>query len=161
NQGFSSQVVQATPDALAEFKVVTMLPSAEYGRSSGSVINAAFKSGTNGLHGSAWEFLRNTNLNAVGFFKPASGKPVLQRNQFAPTLGTPIKKTLVFFFADDDGFREINKFVSFPSFPPPDAPRGVSPGAVRTPLTGEDSPANTPIPTSKMTPFAVKVLNEL
>src|SRR2546425_1453288 len=96
NQGFSSQVVQPTPDALAEFKVVTMLPSAEYGRSSGAVINAAFKSGTNEFHGSAWEFVRNTNLNAVGFFKPATGKPSLQRNQFGATLGGPIARNRAF-----------------------------------------------------------------
>ena len=97
NQGFSNQVVQATPDALAEFKVVTALPSAEYGRSSGAVVNAAFKSGTNEFHGSAWEFLRNTELNAVGFFKPATGKPELQRNQFGATVGGAILKNRAFF----------------------------------------------------------------
>lgn len=161
NQGFSAQVVQATPDALAEFKVVTMLPSAEYGRSSGSVINAAYKSGTNALHGSAWEFLRNTNLNAVGFFKPATGKPALQRNQFGGTLGGPIVRNRAFFFANYEGFREIQKFVSFSSIPTLNDRAGIFPVAVRNPLTGEVFAANTPIPTSKMTPFAVKVLNEL
>ena len=68
NQGFSSQVVQATPDAVAEFKVVTSTMSAEFGRSSGAVINASIKSGTNEFHGSVWEFLRNTSLNAAGYF---------------------------------------------------------------------------------------------
>lgn len=161
NQGFSSQVVQTTPDALAEFKVVTMLPSAEYGRSSGSVINAAFKSGTNGFHGSAWEFLRNTNLNAVGFFKPATGKPSLQRNQFGATIGGPIVRNRAFFFGDYEGFREIQKFVSFSSIPNLGDRAGIFPVAVRNPLTGEVFAANTPIPVSKMTPLAVKVLNEL
>src|SRR5688572_5824648 len=90
NQGFSNQVVQLTPDAVGEFKVVTANPSAEYGRSSGAVINATMKSGTNEFHGTAWEYLRNTSLNAIGFFKPATGKPVLQRNQFGFTLAGPI-----------------------------------------------------------------------
>lgn len=161
NQGFSNQVVQATPDALQEFKVVTVLPSAEYGRSSGAVINAAFKSGTNQLHGSAWEFLRNTDLNAVGFFKPTTGKTVMQRNQFGATLGGPMVKNRAFFFANYEGFREITKFLSFSSIPSLDDRKGIFTVPVRNPLTGETFPANTPIPTAKMTPFAAKVLNEL
>jgi len=161
NQGFSSQVVQATPDALAEFKVVTSLPSAEYGRSSGAIINAAFKSGTNELHGSAWEFLRNTDLNAVGFFKPATGKPILQRNQFGGTVGGPIMKNRAFFFADYEGFREIQKFSAFTSIPSLDDRRGFFTVPVRNPLTGETFAASTPIPAAKITPFAAKVLSEL
>jgi hypothetical protein len=161
NQGFSNQVVQTTPDALAEFKVVTSLPSAEYGRSSGAIINAAFKSGTNEFHGSAWEFLRNTNLNAVGFFKPATGKPALQRNQFGATVGGPIVKNRAFFFADYEGFREIQKFPSFSSIPSLADRQGIFTVPVRNPLTGEVFAAGAPIPGSKMTPFAVKVLNGL
>lgn len=161
NQGFSNQVVQATPDALAEFKVVTSLPSAEYGRSSGAIVNAAFRSGTNDFHGSAWEYLRNTNLNAVGFFKPATGKPSLQRNQFGATVGGPIVKNRAFFFADYEGFREIQKFLVFSSIPTVDDRRGLLPVAVRNPLTGEVFPANTPIPLAKMTSFARKVLGDL
>jgi hypothetical protein len=161
NQGFSNQVVQATPDALAEFKVVTMLPSAEYGRSSGAIINAAFKSGSNQIHGSAWEFLRNTDLNAVGFFKPATGKPLLQRNQFGATIGGPIVKNRAFYFANYEGFREIQKFPSFTSIPSLADRQGVLPVAVRNPLTGEVFAANTPIPEASITPFARKVLNGL
>src|SRR5262245_47896128 len=59
NQGFSNQVMQPTPDAIGEFKVVTNNMSAEYGRAAGATINVNFKSGTNALHGSAWEFLRD------------------------------------------------------------------------------------------------------
>ena len=109
NQGFSSQVVQPTPDALAEFKVVTMLPSAEYGRSSGGVINAAFKSGTNAIHGSAWEFLRNTSLNAVGFFKPATASPRCSATSSAPRWAVRSSENRAFFFADYEGFREITE----------------------------------------------------
>ena len=72
NQGFSNQVVQIAPDAVQEYRVETSNYSAEYGRASGGVINAATtRSGTNTLHGSLWEYLRNTDLNAVGFFQTA------------------------------------------------------------------------------------------
>ena len=161
NQGFSNQVVQASPDALAEFKVVTALPSAEYGRSSGAIINAAFKSGTNGFHGSAWEYLRNTELNAIGFFRPATGKPSLQRNQFGATFGGPIVRNRAFFFADYEGFRELQKFPVFSSLPSANDRLGIFTVDVRNPLTGELYPANTPIPTTKMTAFARKVLGDL
>jgi len=80
NQGFSSQVVNLPPDAINEFRIVTNNMSAEYGRTSGAMINAAMKSGTNELHGTLWEFLRNDKLNAVGFFPPPGGqKPTLKR----------------------------------------------------------------------------------
>jgi hypothetical protein len=161
NQGFSNQVVQLTPDALAEFKVVTTLPSAEYGRSSGAVINATMKSGTNEFHGTLWEFLRNTELNAVGFFKPATGKPVFQRNQFGFTFGGPIKKNRFFFFSNYEGFRERQKFVTFSSLPTMNDRRRILPVSVRNPFTGEIFPANVPIPAGQVSPFAQRVLNEL
>src|SRR5205814_6838556 len=67
NQGFANQVAQPSPDAVAEFKVITNNYSAEYGRSGGATIDVAMRSGTNKLHGTAYEFLRNTDLNAVGY----------------------------------------------------------------------------------------------
>jgi len=89
NQGYSAQLVQLSPDALAEFKVITSNYSAEYGRVGGAVVNAVMKSGTNQIHGSAYEYMRNTDLNATGFlFSPAVFvKPTLQRNQFGATIG--------------------------------------------------------------------------
>ena len=74
NQGFSNQVMQPPPDAVAEFKVVTNNMSAEYGRAGGATINAAYASGTNRFQASVWEFLRDTSLNATGFFKPVGGE---------------------------------------------------------------------------------------
>lgn len=161
NQGFSSQVVQLTPDAVAEFKVVTSIPSAEYGRSPGGVINASMKSGGNEFHGSAWEYLRNTSLNATGFFKPATGKPVLQRNQFGFTVGGPIIKNRTFFFGDYEGFRERQKFVVFTSVPLLEDRQGIFSVPVTNRLTGATYPANTPLPATAITPFARKVLDEL
>ena len=107
NQGFSNQVMQPPPDAVGEFKVVTNNMSAEYGRAAGATVNVVYQSGTNRLHGSGWEFFRDTALNATGFFKPANGqKPPLERNQFGGVIGGPILKNRAFFFADYEGFRQ-------------------------------------------------------
>jgi hypothetical protein len=67
NQGFSNQVAQPPPDAVAEFQVITNNYSAQYGRVGGAVVNAAMRSGTNEFHGTAYDFLRNTDLNAIGY----------------------------------------------------------------------------------------------
>jgi hypothetical protein len=110
NQGFSNQVVQASPDAVQEFKVQTNNFSAEFGRAGGAVINASLRSGTNEFHGSAYNFLRNTSLNAVGFFKPVRGqKPTLIQNQFGGTIGGPIVRDRTFFFLDYEGFRRVTR----------------------------------------------------
>ena len=105
NQGYSNQAIQLSPDAVAEFKVQTDNFSAEYGRAGGAIINVSLKSGTNDFHGAAWDFLRNTNLNAVGYFKPANGKPVFQQNQFGGAFGGPVIRNKTFFFVDYEGLR--------------------------------------------------------
>ena len=170
NQGFSSQVVQVSPDAIAEFKVQTNTYSAEFGRSGGAVINAAYRSGTNQLHGSLWEFHRNTVLNAVGFFKPVSGvKPPLIRNQFGLALGGPIIKDRTFFFLDYEGFRQVAKDVGFSTLPTLQQRQGIFAVDVRVPYNFVDSTGAT-ITTGTvfaagqrvpMTTFARKVLTEL
>jgi hypothetical protein len=159
NQSFSNQVVQVSPDAAAEFKVQTNTYSAEFGRSGGAVINASYRSGTNEFHGSAWEFHRNTVLNAVGFFKPNGGvKPPLIRNQFGFTFGGPIIKDRTFFFGDYEGFRQIQKNLVFSNLPTLAQRNGILTVAVRNPFTGDVIPAGTQVP---MTAFAQKVLSEL
>jgi hypothetical protein len=156
NQGFSNQVMQPPPDAVAEFKVVTNNMSAEYGRAGGATINVAYASGTNRFRGSAWEFLRDTSLNATGFFKPVNGeKPPLSRNQFGGVLGGPIVKNRAFFFVDYEGFRQTRKQVAFQSIPTPAERRGILSVPVRDPLTGAVYAPGTQIP---MTPFATQVL---
>lgn len=95
-------------DSIQEFEVQTNTFAAEYGRNSGSVINLVTKSGTNQLHGSAYEFLRNDVLDAQNFFAdPALGKPELRLNQFGFTLGGPIIKNKTFFFGNYEGFRQV------------------------------------------------------
>ena len=117
NQGYSNQAIQLNPDAVAEFKVQTNNFSAEYGRAGGAIVNVSVRSGTNEFHGAAWEFLRNTKLNAVGFFKPALGKPVFQQNQFGAAFGGPIRKNKTFFFADYEGTAARDAVAGLPQHP--------------------------------------------
>lgn len=162
NQGFSSQVVNLPPDAISEFRIVTNNMSAEYGRTSGAMVNAAMRSGTNEFHGSLWEFLRNDKLNAVGFFKPRNNvKPTLRRNQFGFTAGGPIVKDRVFFFTDYEGFRERTSFLTTATLPTAAQRQGLFPNEVRNPLTGKPYPANSGIPRTDVTPFAAFILENL
>jgi Carboxypeptidase regulatory-like domain/TonB-dependent Receptor Plug Domain len=111
NQGFDNQIIQPPPDSIAQFQVVTNNESAEYGRSSGATINVASRSGTNDFHGTLYEFIRNTDLNAFGYIHAQSGthsfpKPGFNRNQFGADFGGPILKNKLFFFLDYEGFRQ-------------------------------------------------------
>ena len=163
NQSYSSQVVQPSPDAIAEFKVITNNYSAEYGRVGGAVVNAVMRSGTNKFHGTAYEFLRNTELNATGFlFSPAVFvKPTLQRNQFGTTIGGPLIKNKLFFFADYEGYRQLQRYLNFDSLPDATDRVGNLPVPVVNPLTGTVYPANTPIPQSAFNPLAAAMLSQL
>jgi Carboxypeptidase regulatory-like domain/TonB-dependent Receptor Plug Domain len=95
-------------DAIQEFSVLTSNYSAEYGKTSGGVVNATTRSGTNSFHGSAYEFLRNSALDAANFFENAGGisKAPFKRNQFGGAIGGPIAKNHTFFFADFEGIRQ-------------------------------------------------------
>jgi hypothetical protein len=102
----SVQTVQPPPDALQEFRVQTRTYSAEFGTSAGAVINASIKSGTNGLHGNVWEFVRNNKFDANTYFNNAGGVPRghFSQNQFGGTIGGPILKNRTFFFFDAQDF---------------------------------------------------------
>ena len=95
-------------DAVGEFSVLTTNYSAEYGRTSGGVISAITKSGSNQIHGSVYEFLRNKSLDAANFIDDSNGvpKPPFRRNQFGASIGGPIRKDQTFFFADYEGVRQ-------------------------------------------------------
>ena len=92
-------------DAIAEFKVQQNNYSAQYGQGGGTITQIVSKTGTNQLHGSAFEFLRNSALDARNFF--GSSTPPLQRNEFGGVLGGPIKKDKTFFFGEYAGFRQL------------------------------------------------------
>jgi len=91
-------------DAIAEFQILTNAYSAEYG-GNGGVINASSRPGTNSFHGSAFEFVRNNDLESRNFFDGAS-PPTFRRNQFGGSVGGPIKKDKIFFFASYEGLRQ-------------------------------------------------------
>ncbi len=88
-------------DSLAEFRVLTNNFDAQYGNYSGGIVNAVTRSGGNSFHGTAFEFLRNTDLDARNFFSADRG--VYRQNQFGGTIGGPIRKNKLFFFADYQG----------------------------------------------------------
>jgi hypothetical protein len=95
-------------DAIQEFSVLTSNYSAEYGKTSGGVVNAITRSGTSTFHGSGYEFLRNSSLDAANFFENAGGIPKspFRRNQFGGAIGGPLIKNRTFFFADYEGIRQ-------------------------------------------------------
>ena len=127
-------------EAIAEFQLLTNTYGAQFG-GNGAVINAATKTGTNGFHGSAYEFLRNSALDARNYFDlngngtPAS-KPSFRRNQFGGSIGGPIKKDKLFFFGNYEGFREgLGRHVGT-SVPEPYVALGQLPCTKISPLPG-------------------------
>ena len=168
NQGFDNQIIAIAPDSVAQFNVVTNNESAEYGRSSGATVNVASASGTNDFHATLYEFLRNTDLNAAGFFKPSvvsnTGatvpfqKPTFNRNQFGMNFGGPIVKNKLFFFLDYEGFRQTLKPLYVLTLPTQDELNGDLVVPVRNPVTGNIYPAGTPIPQSAINPLSAQIL---
>lgn len=102
-------VVDPNPDAVQEFKILTNNYGAEYGRTSGGIINQVLRSGTNSFHGNLFEFFRNEDLNANGYFlKQADQQRTrFNRNIFGATFGGPIRKDKTFFFLSYQGKRRI------------------------------------------------------
>jgi hypothetical protein len=111
-------------EALKEFQVLTSGYSAEFGHAGGAVINAVTKSGTNMIHGSAFEFIRNSELDARNFFDRNPSQLPFQRNQFGGSLGGPIIKDRAFLFASYEGLRRREGVPSVFSVPSPAARMG-------------------------------------
>jgi hypothetical protein len=111
-------------DSIEEFRLITNSFDAEYGKFSGAIVNAITKSGTNSIHGDAFEFLRNDALDANNFYNNKFGSPKseLRRNQFGYTLGGPVWKDHLFFFSDYQGTRQV---------------QGAETGAVTVPTAAE------------------------
>ena len=169
NHGPGSAVLGTTlgVEAIAEFTTQTNTYSAQFG-GAGSAINAVTKSGTNEFHGSAYEYLRNSALDARAFYDPAK-LPAFRRNQFGGSLGGPIKKDKAFFFVNYEGLRN-SQGQTRPTFvPDADARKGIIPGLPQitiSPLINQLL-SYYPIPTSSIggglgpyNPVATQVGNE-
>src|SRR5712692_4783207 len=112
-------------ESIREFQVITHNATAQYGRSMGGIINAVSQSGTNSLHGDAFEFLRNSALDAKNFFDdPNAPIPPFSRNQFGGSAGGPIRRDRLFFFANYEGLRETLGVTKFAFVPDADARNG-------------------------------------
>ncbi len=109
---------QPPVDAVEEFKLQTSAYSAEFGRGGGAVFNATLKSGSNEIHGSGWEFARESSLNARNFFSQRNVLPFRQ-HQFGGTLGGPMRKNRVFIFGDYEGLRSRQTDVRLANVPNP------------------------------------------
>ena len=166
NQGFDNQIIAVPPDSVAQFQVVTNNESAEYGRASGATINVASQSGTNNVHATLYEFIRNTDLNAEGFFHPTvigtNGpvpfqKPTLNRNQYGFNVGGPIIKNRLFFFLDYEGFRQTLKPLYVLTVPTQNELNGILAVDVVNPLTGALTPRGTPV--TGINPISAQVVS--
>jgi hypothetical protein len=121
-------------EAVKEFKVIATNATAEYGELSGGTINTIFKSGTNQLHGSAYEYFRDNVFDARNFFDQGQAPP-FQRNQFGASLGGPIRHDKTFFFANYEGFRQ-NQGQSYLTTVPDNKARGTGNGFGSVPCSG-------------------------
>jgi hypothetical protein len=148
-------VVRPSVEGVQEFKVLTNNPGAEYGRAAGAIAVLTTKSGTNQMHGSVFEFLRNDKLDAFNFFANRSlAKPPYKLNQYGGSIGGPVilphysGKDRTFFFADYEGFREVAGAPQVLTVPTA-AMRagnfaGVVPNGIYDPLTTRPNPAGGP-----------------
>jgi hypothetical protein len=165
-RGENVQVIQPSVEALQEFKIQTNGYSAEFGRSSGAIVNAAIRSGTNSIHGTVYEFLRNDALDANNFFSNAFGapKPVRKRNQFGAALGGPLIKNRTFWFADYEGLREREGVPQTRVVPSPDEKSGVfsipvfDPFGPGRPEFGRNRVGQWVIPRDRWDPVAAKII---
>lgn len=158
----------SAPDAIQEFRVATNVAPAEFGRAGGGVVNTAIKSGTNQIHGTLWEFLRNSALDATQWEPvPNAKKLPFKQNQFGADAGGPIIKNKLFIFGDYQGFRSSAPVSTDYATVPTDLMRSsgytnfselLSEGIqIKNPITGAPFPGN--IITIPLNPAAVNYLN--
>ena len=140
-RGLNVQVVQPSIEALQEFKIQTNAYSAEFGRSSGALINAVTRSGSNDVHGSLYEFHRNDNLDAANFFanKNRLSKPFRLRNQFGAAAGGRIVRDRTFIFGDYEGLRDRTGVVRPSSVPNPMWRQGIFGTPIHNPFNPTDT----------------------
>jgi Carboxypeptidase regulatory-like domain/TonB-dependent Receptor Plug Domain len=163
----STAPVFPAPDALQEFDIQTSNYTAQYGRSSGGLVNVVTRAGTNQFHGGLFEFFRNTVLDSHNYFDPIGApKPSFKLNQFGGFLGGPIQKDKTFFFGYYQGTRQRKDETTtvgtvLTPAERPDLNGGVSyfPGAI-DPLTGLSFPGGV-IPANRIDPTALKFITRL
>jgi hypothetical protein len=165
----SGQIIQPVIDAIQEFKVQTSTFSAEFGQAAGGVVNVTLRSGTNSIHGSAFEFLRNSYMDARPYFQPAAGgNPQFIQNQFGATLGGPVLKDRTFFFGSWQSSRESNAAPQIASVPTPEFRQGdfgtaklFDPGTTRPNPAGSgfirDPFPGSKVPSTRWDPVATKL----
>ena len=158
NTGF---VMRPPPDAIQEFKIQTHSYNAEFGRSAGSVVNVVTKSGTNTVHGAAWEFNRDSALQARNFFAPANQpKPTLRQNQFGGSIGGPILRNRLFAFGYYEGYRNTRgNTTNVVVLTDLQRQGNFASATIRDPLTGGAFPDNT-IPQDRISPVALKLIDQ-
>jgi hypothetical protein len=158
-QELTSQVSRPSVDAIQEFKVVTSPYSAEYGRSPGAAVSVSTKSGTNNVHGTAYEYYRNDTFDSNDFFsiRANAAKPANDQNQYGGNLGGPVVKDRAFFFGDYEGTRITRGVTRLTRVPTADDRAGVFASTVRDPLTGLPFPNNA-IPANRIDPTAAAIL---
>lgn len=160
----SNGILVPSPEAVQEFKVQTSLYDAQSGRSGGANIALVTRSGANEFHGSLFEFLRNTDLNANSFFFNATGqpRPVLNQNQFGGTIGGPLRKNRTFFFLSYQGTRQLNGLSGSSSLTLPNIPRDRSAASLGQAFAGgKVSKGGTTVSAdgSNINPVALALLN--
>jgi hypothetical protein len=155
-------MVAPSIDAVQEFKVQTNSYSAEYGRGTGATINVTIKSGTNEIHGAAYEFLRNDDVDAKNFFaSPTAAKPQYQRNDYGFAAGGPIIKNKLFVFGDWEGTntRQAQSAVdTLPTLAERMGNFSQETKVLKNPATGLAFPGNM-IPANLIDPLAQKLIN--
>src|SRR5438477_1624887 len=158
-QELTTQVSRPSVDAIQEFKVVTSPYSAEYGRSPGAAVSVSTKSGTNGFHGTGYEYFRNDKMDTNDFFSIRAGspKPPNDQNQYGGNLGGPVVKDHGFFFTDYEGTRITRGVTRITRVPTADERAGIFSAAVRDPLTGLPF-ANNTIPQGRIDPYAAAII---
>ncbi|MBV8224521.1 MAG: TonB-dependent receptor [Verrucomicrobia bacterium] len=154
----ASAAVVPSVEAIQEFKMQTNLYTAEFGGGGGAIVNVLTKSGTNEVHGSVYEFLRNDAFDAHNFFSPTVS--VLKRNQFGVSLGAPIRKNRTFVFGNYEGFLEHQAPTHDATVPTLLERQGdFSQSAVKPtdPSTGQAFPGNV-IPADRLSAISQKLL---
>ena len=165
-RGENVQVVQPSVEALQEFRIQTSGYSAEFGRSSGAVVNAVVRAGANAIRPSIYEFLRNDSLDANNFFSNAFGtpKPERRRNQFGGTIGGPIIPNKAFWFAAYEGLREREGVPQSRALPTPQEKSGLfntpvfDPFTLGRPMFGVNTQGQWVIPKDRWDPVGANIV---